>query len=653
MATRKPVTNNNGTLSELPNGDGLSADYLALRTDADVEVGVGELAWNAEQGTADLGLNSGGVVLQVGQESLFRVTNQSGSTIDKGTLVMAVGTVGSSGRILIAPWNGSQPSQTIMGLTTETIIDDGDGFVTHFGKLRGIDTTGAPYSESWSNGDILFAGASGGLTKTQPQAPNTKTIVALVINAHASVGELFIRPTFGSSLANDELVELTTLSNGQVIRYNSTNGRFENVTLTASDVGAYPDTNPSVNPTLDLDFANNDYTIYDSFANSYTDKPYADMLTVTNGVATGFDAIGVLRNSVANNIRLVFDPKTGVSQGALVEPAATNLLLRSNDFTTSPWTSGGTQTITQDALSPDNTVNAWTFEDTDVTLQSNRRQVVTIANDTTTYCASVFCKEGSTGNLYFRQALTGGTAVSKVNIFDFATKTWNLSGGGYEELPNGWLRVWQTITNNASGNTSYDFRIGATNNTASSIGTVIFYGAQLETGSVPTSYIKTEASTVTRVADQFARTLSNEFNPFEGTLFAEGVFSKNREQVFLFLSDGTLDNRVQVGLLSTGRPVGFINTAGVTEFNQDLDLGDLRNTTVKVALSYKNNSAFIVANGVASAIDASVALPTVTNMRVGSIDATTSVYNGTISTAQYYPKALSEAECIALTTLGA
>jgi hypothetical protein len=245
MATRKPVTNNNGTLSELPNGDGLSADYLALRTDADVEVGVGELAWNAEQGTADLGLNSGGVVLQVGQESLFRVTNQSGSTIDKGTLVMAVGTVGSSGRILIAPWNGSQPSQTIMGLTTETIIDDGDGFVTHFGKLRGIDTTGAPYSESWSNGDILFAGASGGLTKTQPQAPNTKTIVALVINAHASVGELFIRPTFGSSLANDELVELTTLSNGQVIRYNSTNGRFENVTLTASDVGAYSDTNPS------------------------------------------------------------------------------------------------------------------------------------------------------------------------------------------------------------------------------------------------------------------------------------------------------------------------------------------------------------------------------------------------------------------------
>jgi hypothetical protein len=426
--------------------------------------------------------------------------------------------------------------------------------------------------------------------------------------------------------------------------------------------------NPLTKPTIDLDFANNDYTIYDSFANSYTDKPYADMLTVTNGVATGFDAIGLLRNSVANNIRLVFDPETGVSQGALVEPAATNLLLRSEEFQTT-WSIVGTASIgTNTVVAPDGTLTADKFVLGDTITSGNAAvfQSATKPATSAPYTSSVYIKAGGFNSLrlILRNAAIASNFVQA--YFNAATGviaqaasaggTFTSASATITPVGNGWYRC--SVTGTTSTETSLNVRLfsyqdGTGIATGDGTSGLFIWGAQLETGSVPTSYIKTEASTVTRVADQITRTLGNEFNPFEGTLFAEGVFSENREQVFLSLSDGTLDNRVQVGLSSTGRPVGFINTAGVTEFNQDLDLGDLRNTTVKVALSYKNNSAFIVANGVASAIDASVALPTVTNMRVGSIDATTSVYNGTISTAQYYPKALSEAECIALTTLGA
>ena len=202
----------------------------------EADVGEGEVRWNAEAGTADLGLNGGDVVLQVGQETLYRAQNKTGSQIANGTLVVAVGTDGQSGKINIAPWTGAEQSQRIMGLATENIPNNALGYVTHFGKVRGINTTGSIYGEVWANGDIIYAGPNGGLTKVKPDAPASKTIVALVINAHPQVGMLFVRPTFSSNLDDDELVELNGLDDGNVIRYNAANGRFENVALgTAAD----------------------------------------------------------------------------------------------------------------------------------------------------------------------------------------------------------------------------------------------------------------------------------------------------------------------------------------------------------------------------------------------------------------------------------
>ena len=191
----------------------------------------GQMQWNLDDGTLDLGLNGTDVILQIGQETLYRVQNNTGSTIPNGTLCMFAGTLGQSSRLLVAPWDGNQPSQFIMGIATEDILDDSDGFVTHFGKVRGIDTTGAPYSESWSNGDILYAGPSGGLTNVKPDAPNVKTIVAVVINAHPSVGALFVRPTFSSNLDDDDLVELDNLQDGDILRYVASENRFENTLL--------------------------------------------------------------------------------------------------------------------------------------------------------------------------------------------------------------------------------------------------------------------------------------------------------------------------------------------------------------------------------------------------------------------------------------
>lgn len=189
------------------------------------------LSWNADEDTLDLGLNGGGVTLQLGQEMYYHVVNKSGATIPDGTVVMSSGTVGGSGKITIAPFiaNGTLPSKYMMGVATQTLANNGNGYVTAFGKVRGVDTTGIPFGENWGDGDILYASATtpGALTKVPPVAPNNRITVAIVINASAN-GTLFVRPTYGSSLADDEKVILGTLANGDTLQYDSISGVFRN-----------------------------------------------------------------------------------------------------------------------------------------------------------------------------------------------------------------------------------------------------------------------------------------------------------------------------------------------------------------------------------------------------------------------------------------
>jgi hypothetical protein len=186
----------------------------------------------------DIGL-VGGAILKVGQELHFHVKNQTASNIAKGVLVQYAGTDGNSGKILIEPWDGTQLAKTLLGLTLQQIDIDENGYVTAFGKVRGIQTNGGNYGQTWTSGQILWADPSGGLTNVQPAAPSTKTSVAVVINAHASNGTLFVRPLIGSNLGEDELVELTLpIADGDTLVYNLTNGRFQNQQPTGGGGGA-------------------------------------------------------------------------------------------------------------------------------------------------------------------------------------------------------------------------------------------------------------------------------------------------------------------------------------------------------------------------------------------------------------------------------
>jgi hypothetical protein len=196
----------------------------------------GTMYWDDADGIKTLNLvmeDSGGVVQQIGEETYYRI--KASADIANGQVVMFTGTVGASGGLRGAPATGLTATQNeyIMGVATQDIANNGWGYVTWFGEVRGINTTGG--AEAWVDGQILYYNPAvpGGLTKNVPTAPNPKVIVASVVHA-ATNGSLFVRPTFGSALGStDSNVQIGTLANGNLLIYNASTSRWENATLTA------------------------------------------------------------------------------------------------------------------------------------------------------------------------------------------------------------------------------------------------------------------------------------------------------------------------------------------------------------------------------------------------------------------------------------
>jgi len=154
----------------------------------------GTISWNNDELTLDIILNSN-VTLQAGQELTLPCKNNSGSTILNGKVVMAVGTTGNSGQVLIGLHDGTKASaRRVVGIATEDIINNNVGFVTITGKVRGLNTTGSIYGETWLDNDVLYVKANGALTKVEPLDEDLKMPIAFVLHSHSN-GTLLVRTT--------------------------------------------------------------------------------------------------------------------------------------------------------------------------------------------------------------------------------------------------------------------------------------------------------------------------------------------------------------------------------------------------------------------------------------------------------------------------
>jgi len=243
-ATDNAITRFDGTTGKLIQDSGITIDDnnnssgTLSQTFADgtaVTVAAGKMWYNDTTGSWNLGMGGGNVTQQVGEE-LYRYGKASSAITDSPLqLVYKTGVVGASGEITFAPAvSGITDYDQIIGCATEDIALNSWGRVTTYGVVRNITTNGTAYGETWAdNDDIYYNPATGGLTKTEPVAPNIKLFVGTVINAAAGgAGSFIVKLGVGLNLSDIGNVEVTSPTGGQLLSYNQTGGYWSNINLT-------------------------------------------------------------------------------------------------------------------------------------------------------------------------------------------------------------------------------------------------------------------------------------------------------------------------------------------------------------------------------------------------------------------------------------
>jgi hypothetical protein len=128
-----------------------------------------------------------GVTLQIGEEQVIRVSNQTGNQIDDGSVVYINGATGGVPTITKSQANNSASNETI-GLLTYDLADNNEGYVTTQGLVRGVNT--GAYIVS----DILYLSTSvaGGWTKTVPTHPDNVVKIGTVTKVGTLDGEILV-----------------------------------------------------------------------------------------------------------------------------------------------------------------------------------------------------------------------------------------------------------------------------------------------------------------------------------------------------------------------------------------------------------------------------------------------------------------------------
>lgn len=163
------------------------------------------MEWNPADDTLNLH-HSDGVTQQMGQELYGRITNNTGVTIPNGSC-LGINPATNSYVLFIA--DGTLTPITIIGVTTQDILNGAQGRVTVWGQVRDIDTTGTPYGEVWTAGDVLYVSPTvpGGFTIVKPTAPNLSMPIAQVLFVHATLGRIAVRPTIEQQLFYGQFIK--------------------------------------------------------------------------------------------------------------------------------------------------------------------------------------------------------------------------------------------------------------------------------------------------------------------------------------------------------------------------------------------------------------------------------------------------------------
>jgi hypothetical protein len=349
-------------------------------------------------------------------------------------------------------------------------------------------------------------------------------------------------------------------------------------------------------PSLDLQLADNK-----SLVDGVTGQNLVTFTRASSGTFVGSD--GLIQTATTNEPRFDHNPTTGESLGLLVEEARTNLTLRSEEFNDASWTISNATVSANLILGPNDTLTADKLTENTATSDHSARQTVN-ASATTAYSASFWAKAGERN--FVGVWLRGSSSVNRVSAqFNLATGTISTAASAIglftspqatiTAFPNGWYRctitattgavettvALQTFVNSSSGQIQTSYAGDGTSG-------IYLWGAQLEAGAFPTSYIPTTTATVTRAADVASITGSNFsswYNQTEGTVFAEALGIYSTGSVLTF-SDGSNNNRMLLDHGTNTRRTRFISGGSEqAAFSPSYTYG----TQLKTSFSYASN----------------------------------------------------------------
>ena len=284
-----------------------------------------------------------------------------------------------------------------------------------------------------------------------------------------------------------------------------------------------------------------------------------------------------------------------------------------------------------------------------------------------TYTFSLFVKAGATNPLNFCALqftqYTGGSGTA-ISYFSLASGTALTTGASIQNYGNGWYRLisapYTIAAGDLVGNVLFNLAEGNGDVTWPASGalnlTAYAWGAQIEAGSVATSYIPTTTGSATRNADVVSvlGAVSGCIGQTEGTIYAEvDIRAFANLGVFLSISNGGGNDRIEI-YKNTDSKIYF-DRVSATQGGGSTTVSSnaLTAGTFKVAVAYKSGDTTMYINGtqIGTTQTQTFTFLSITKITIGTNRADISQFNDRIRAVALYTTRLTNTELAALTTL--
>lgn len=414
------------------------------------------------------------------------------------------------------------------------------------------------------------------------------------------------------------------------------------------DVTGQANQNPS-------DYVSNQQT-YTSNVNGVRCYFYENGNTVSSGVVTSAQGAAI--------------PNTALN-GLMVEPATTNFVQESEDFSAASWVNTKTLDVANYAKSPSGQDDATRLIDDNAGgsgFLNIRESSITVTADVPNTFSVYLKKDQLTWAVLESGAFTSGNGFTYFDLDNGVIGTKDVNHDAYtmQDVGDGWYRcsiTWTTTAPDVTGNVRIHLADGDGDRSSvdqDGTSSILMWGAQVEWLKWPTTYIRTTGIAQTRDKDDPLYTITGDFSKggtviVEFALFgaATGWNSEGTDflEVIHINNPGTSeDARIPLRPDVNSEQIRFKvdSPSGGTNWNTFDNLDDF--TLYKSGCAWRTTGGWHYVNGVLKQDEsAAAAITGCTDVHIGTFGGNRQL-SGTIKNVKIYSNRLSRDEVIALTT---